>query len=71
MTQPQELELPRGVKLVRTIEGHEDLITCIAFDPTGRTLTSGSNDATVRLWDVVSGKLLRTMKGRSKPLAIA
>ena len=30
----------------------------IAFDPTGSTLASGSQDGTVRLWDVVEGRQL-------------
>lgn len=56
-------ELPSGVKLVRTIEGHEGIIFSIAFDPAGQTLASGSDDGKVKLWDVTSGELLRTLDG--------
>ncbi len=35
----------------------------VAFDPQGETLASGSDDKTVKLWDVHSGKLLRTLEG--------
>lgn len=56
-------ELPPGVKLVRTLEGHEDAVLSVAFDPTGRMLASGSNDNTIRLWEASSGKLLRTLEG--------
>ncbi len=31
--------------------GHGDVVTCLAFDPTGRVLASGSADATIILWD--------------------
>ncbi len=32
--------------------GHRDSVLCLAFDPSGRLLASGSNDTTVILWDV-------------------
>jgi small GTP-binding protein len=35
----------------------------VAFDPQGETLASGSQDATVKLWEALSGKLLRTLEG--------
>lgn len=35
----------------------------VAFDPAGKMLASGSADNTVKLWEVESGKLLRTLEG--------
>ncbi len=55
--------LPPGVKLLRTLEGHQDAVRSVAFDPQGETLASGSKDKTVNLWEVRSGKLLRTLEG--------
>jgi GTPase SAR1 family protein len=60
--QPERV-LPRGVKLLRTLERHKNVVFSVAFDPEGRMLASGSHDNTVRLWEVASGKLLRTLKG--------
>ena len=52
-----------GVKLLRTLDGHKSMVLSIAFDPEGRTLASGSDDRTVKLWEVTSGKLVRTLEG--------
>jgi len=37
----------------------------VAFSPNGKYALSGSDDMTARLWDVESGKLLRTFEGHS------
>lgn len=55
-------ELPPGVKLLRTLEGHQDVIWSLAFDPEGITLGSADEGSMVKLWEVPSGKLLHTLK---------
>jgi len=45
---------------VQQFNGHEDQVTSLAFSRDGRRLLTGSWDATVRLWNVRSGRELNT-----------
>lgn len=45
--------------------GHSDTVNSVAFGPDGKTLASGSSDYTIKLWDVESGRELRTLTGHS------
>jgi len=47
--------------------GHMAIINGIAFTPDGRQLVSASNDKTIRVWDLASGKTVRTIRGESAP----
>ena len=47
--------------------GHMGKINFIAFTPDGRQLVSASNDKTIRVWDLASGKTVRTIRGESAP----
>lgn len=68
--QATALPLPPGVKLFRSLEGHQHVVNGVAFDPQGERLASGSADHTVKVWDAQSGKLLRTLEGHTAHIAI-
>jgi COMPASS component SWD3 len=36
----------------REVQGHQDVLTSLAFSPDGKTLASGSSDTTILIWDV-------------------
>ena len=50
-------------QLKATLEGHTDLVWSVAFSPNGQTLASGSQDRTIRLWNLNNGNLKRTLTG--------
>jgi WD40 repeat protein len=48
---------------VAILEGHTSYVASVSFSPDGRRLASGSQDSTVVVWDLASGKRERTLKG--------
>ena len=43
-----------------TFSGHTDSVTCLTFSSNGVLLVSGSNDNSVKLWDVQTGGTIKT-----------
>jgi WD40 repeat protein len=46
------------------LNGHEAVVTCVAFSPDGRFILSGSWDRSIRLWDATTGAPVRRFEAR-------
>jgi WD40 repeat protein len=51
---------------IRKLKGHRGAVLGVAFSTSGH-LASGSQDGTVRIWDVATGKQLRVLPGSAEP----
>ncbi|MFN6531406.1 serine/threonine-protein kinase [Nostoc sp. ChiSLP03a] len=67
LTKPK-LQLPVPVVLdrqnwqcVQTLKGHSSMVHAIAISPDGQFIASGSNDKTIKLWQMGTGKLVRQL----------
>jgi WD40 repeat protein len=60
----------RSGKTLATLAGHTDRVVGVLFSPDGKLAVTSSRDATVRVWDTLSGRLLRTFD-HPAPLAVA
>src|SRR5947199_10317807 len=50
---------------LRVLEGHTDRVLSVAFSSDGKRVVSGSQDWTVRLWNIGNGKELCRLNGQS------
>ena len=49
----------------RTLTGHTEVVSSVAFSPDGKILASGSWDQSIHLWDAVTGEPKRTLTGHT------
>jgi WD40 repeat protein len=45
------------------LEGHHSSVYSVSFSPNGQTLATGSADKTIKLWNLATGKEIRTLQG--------
>ncbi|MFF4139279.1 WD40 repeat domain-containing protein [Streptomyces mirabilis] len=56
-------------RLTATLAGHTDSAQSVAFTPDGNTLTTSSDDGTVRLWGTDAFNDLATLTDHACPVA--
>ncbi|MEG5140166.1 MULTISPECIES: serine/threonine-protein kinase [unclassified Microcoleus] len=50
---------------IHTLTGHKNLISSVAFSPNGEVIASGSDDKTIKLWQVQNGQEIVTLAGHA------
>ncbi len=50
------------------LRGHREGVICLAFGPDHRSLASGDDGGTVRLWDLASERVMAVLKGHDAPV---
>jgi WD40 repeat protein len=50
-------------EIVRTLEGHQNLVNSCVFSPDGKYIVTASDDGTLRVWDAHLGTMLRALEG--------
>lgn len=58
-------------RYVRTFYGHKEPVTSLTLSDDGRLCLSSGEDATVRLWDIATGRCLRTFEGHTEKVDAA
>ncbi|MEG4226062.1 protein kinase [Microcoleus sp. N9_B2] len=53
---------------VKNFAQHSDAVGSVAFSPDGLMLASGSKDKTIQIWDLATGKSIRTFPGDSSTI---
>jgi WD40 repeat protein len=57
--------ISRAQNISEAPSGHSSFILAVAIDPKGEYIVSGSDDKTVKIWELETGKLVNTLKGHS------
>ncbi len=65
ITSVQSSALAKTWRCSSSLTGHSNWVWSVAFSPDGKTLASGSRDKTIKLWELGTGKQIRTLWGHS------
>ncbi len=60
----------RAMWLIETLIGHKQNINSMSLSADGQLALSGSWDATVRVWEIASGRCLHTLEGHTEAVTV-
>lgn len=60
LPRPRDLQ-PFPMTQALVYRGHSDLVRCLSVSPGGQWLASGSDDGSVRLWEVATARCMKTV----------
>ncbi|KAM9302607.1 ribosome biogenesis protein BOP1 [Morus bassanus] len=60
LPKPRDLQ-PFPTTLALVYRGHTSLVRCLSISPSGQWLVSGSDDCTVRFWEVSTARCMKTL----------
>lgn len=56
----------KNIRLANTLTGHSQDVRSVVIDPEGKIVASGSFDGTIKIWNLETGELIRTLTGHSE-----
>lgn len=56
------------ISIEQTLSGHSGLINALVATPDRQTLISGSEDTTIRIWDLATGEQRQILRGHTGPI---
>ncbi len=45
--------------------GHSGMVNTVAISPDGKYIVSGSEDKSIKVWDLLSGREIHTLNGKT------
>ena len=70
-TEPQASQAIKGLKdyhfyqNLKTLKGHRSSVLSVAITPDGQYIVSGSDDKTIKIWDINTGECLKILEGHT------
>ena len=53
------------IKEITILQGHTNSVTCLALDKVNNRLYSGSDDKTIKVWNLETGKEITSLQGHT------